>query len=231
MGEKQVKHSLSCPGCGETVLAEDKFCFHCGRRLKSAVPPHPSEPKVSRRHFPQWPLAVAGAMAVVLAVYVIHRENSGTSATVRATQTPKIHAKHQRTNLKPVVSTTTTYPPNLPSSAHWTPEVETYQNVQLSLRVPTSMAVNLGSSATRWVWGKPNTPYRVVMQVVSQKPSQASQSLGPQTFGTSITNSGGTATQSLYISWANHQWVEVQMVVPSSNSNWLGAIAESVRVS
>lgn len=226
---------LSCPRCHETILPEDKYCFHCGRRLQPSAATAPAEPSPRpRTRFPQWPLAVIGAAAVVFAVYEVHHQSHVIAVLQSRGQSriPRTHdAKLRR--LHPVVTTTTTYPANLPSSASWTPEVETYQNVQFGLRVPVGMNTPLQTSATsnRWVWGQPQTPDQVVLAVVSGKPADASVPLGANTYGTAIRRTGSVASQSLYIRWSSRQWVAVSMTVPASHIGWLGAIATSVRVS
>lgn len=224
---------LTCPRCGETILSEDKYCFHCGRRLQSAVDAGNNPPR-SRFRFPQWPLALVGIVAIAFAAYEVHHQSqvmahlqstgAGSSAVNRTGR--------RAVALHPVVTTTTTYPANLPSSASWTSEVETYRNVQFGLRVPVGMNTLLpSSSGSQWAWGEPNTPYKVVLSVVPARPAGATVALGPKTFGTAITRSGAVASQSLYINWAAHTWVQVSMAVPASHIYWLGSIAESVRVS
>lgn len=226
--EKSAQSHLRCPNCQETVLAEDVFCFHCGRRLKSSSKDSAAPSRAVR--FPQWPLAILGVAALILAGYVVRHEQSTLSAVQSA---PPAH--HARTTvpkvLHPVVTTRTTYPASVPSSAHWIPEVATYRNVQFSLRVPKSMDQPLTTGTTSWSWGALNTADRVVVEVVSGKPAAASVSLGAQTWGTPIVHLGNSASQDLYIQWASHQWVAVLMRVPGQDTPWLGSIAESVRVS
>lgn len=227
MGERTVKPRLTCPNCGETVLAEDVFCFHCGRRLKAAQSGPPNA--VSRR-FRQWPLAVAGVLAFIAAGYVIHHQQQQLT-DVTHTSVRGHHLKKTRVVLHPVVSTTTSYPSNLPSSAHWTVEVERYHTVQVSLRLPTSLAHLEKSSSTAWTWGATSTPDRVTLGIVGAKPGNASVSLGPNTWGTPIQNNATTASQNLYVEWTPGHWAEVLMTVPAQDEGWLGSIAESVRIS
>ncbi|NMP22100.1 zinc ribbon domain-containing protein [Sulfobacillus harzensis] len=227
MGERQARPHLSCPNCGETVLPDDVFCFHCGRRLKAAQ----SSPRPVPRHIGLWALALVGVLALVGAGYVIHHQQQALQAALQHQNSPKAKHRSGRVVLHPVVTTTTSYPANLPSSAHWTVEVETYHNVQLSLRLPTSLAHLKKSTSSQWVWGDPSFPYQVTLGVASSKPGAASVSLGTNTWGTPIAKSGSTAQQDLYIKWAPGNWAEVLMTVPSKDEGWLGAIAESVRVS
>jgi hypothetical protein len=189
----------------------------------------------SRTRFPQWPLAIIGAAAIAFAIYEIQHQShviaqlqsSGGQSGVSKTH----GAKHL--HLYPVVTTTTIYPPNVPSSASWTQEVESYQNVQFGLRVPVGMNTALKSSpaASRWSWGEPRTPYAVILAVVAAKPSDANVHLGANTFGTAISRKLAVASQSLYIHWSAHEWMEVSMTVPASHIAWLRVIATSVRIS
>lgn len=234
MPQTPMSHRLTCPRCGETILAEDKFCFHCGRRL--ATPPDQSEPlppeapKPTRR-FTQWPLALAGVAVLVLAGFEVHHQ-SQIIAKLRVADRAANSSPHRSNKpLKPVVSTTTTYPSNLPSSASWTPEVETYHNVQFGVRVPVAMNKAVSASSNQWTWGQPNTPYQVVLAVVVAKPASANVPLGAKTYGTPMKRNSTTASQDLYINWTTGKWVEVSMTVPASHWNWLGSIAKSVQVS
>ncbi|PSR21432.1 MAG: zinc ribbon domain-containing protein [Sulfobacillus acidophilus] len=236
MAEKAASPRLTCPQCGETVLPEDKFCFHCGRRLKVRQTPSVQESKP--RHFPQWPLALVGILALVLAGYVVHHESSTLARLPKRVASPNPisvpkRAPHAKVppSLHPVVTTTTTYPGSMPSSASWTPEVESYQNVQFEVRLPAAMHNALGASAGSWSWGTTNGLDRVTLSVVSAKPSSATVNLGPNTYGTSITQTASTASQNLFVTWAPHKWLEVSMTVPKGHVNWLGGIATSVRIS
>ena len=239
MPEKSASRRLNCPSCSETVLPEDTFCFHCGRRLKPKAAggvSAPNDVRPKRRRFTQWPLAVMGAIALLAAGYEVHHQ-SAIIANLRATQSG--HRQHFGDSgkkhgpvLHPVVtSTQTIYPANLPSPLSWTPEVETYRNVQFGLRVPKNLSASMGSSATQWTWGQANTPYRIVLSVVSAKTPAASVVLGPNTWGTPISRSSAAVSQDLFINWAGAKWVEVSMTVPASHVAWLQAIAKSVRVS
>ena len=149
--------------------------------------------------------------------------------------------------LHPVVTTRTTYPrparpsasPQLPrakpaaapSPGSWVMEQATYHSVQFHLAVPFGPSPTMTASPTAWTWGETHTPYHVTVSVVPGKPSSAAVTLGAKTCGTPIRHSARVASQQLYINWDRGQWVEVAMTVPRQHSNWLAAIAESVRVS
>lgn len=232
MPETSVPRRLTCPRCGETILSEDKFCFHCGRRLGEK--PSGTTAEIHPNRFAQWTLVAIGVVALVLAGYEVHHQSRVIAALQSRPASRGRSGSAGKTGsltLHPVVSTTTTYPTNLPSSAGWTSEVETYQRVQFGLRLPTGMNDVLSTSSTEWIWGKANTPYRVVLEVVANKPASASQTLGAQTYGTSIVKGSATASQALYINWASGKWVEVLMAVPVHHVNWLGSIAKSVQIS
>ena len=232
---RQAKAPLSCPKCGETILPDDKFCFHCGRRLlpkDSAATGLEDTAVRPPRSTAQWALAAVGVALLAGTGYVVHRQSVIIHRLEAQTHSTTGHLHNGKTPvLHPVVTTTTTYPPNLPSSAKWVPEVESYQKVQISLRLPSTLSTPLSSSATAWTWGRRGTGYGVNMDVVSQKPADASVNLGPQTFGTPIQKTSTSAEQALYITWDHHQWVEVKMTVPLSHIDWIGAIAKSVGVS
>jgi hypothetical protein len=110
-------------------------------------------------------------------------------------------------------------------------EHETYQRVQFSLAVPLSMKAGPAASSTSWTWVDPNTPFHVTMSVVSGRPRFASETLGPQTYGTPIVQSTTAASQELFVNWAGGKWVEIAMAVPLKDSNWRTVIAQSIRVS
>jgi hypothetical protein len=235
---QRVQH-VKCPQCGETVLPEDKFCFHCGRRLKAHVAERDEEG--AGRHIAEWPLAILGAIVIVGAAYTIHRQ---THLLGQLRSQPRQHVlpnhrgvAQQRLHptgplvLHPVVTTTTTYPRNIPSSASWTLVAETYHNVQITLRLPNSMTTPLSVARTAWVWGAARTPYRVSVAVVATRPPTATQVLGNGVYGTVIQRTSATAMQSLFIRWAGHAWLDVSMTVPGAHANWLASIAESVRIS
>ncbi len=230
---KQAKAALSCPKCGETILPDDKFCFHCGRRLlpKDGTPTDLKDTAARvRRPVAQWVLAFLAVGLLAGTGFIVHRQ----SVIIHRLEAQSRTGRSQNPNappIHPVVTTTTTYPPNLPSSAKWVPEVESYQKVQISLRVPASLSTSLLASAKAWRWGQHGTPFGVGLDVVSQKPASASVNLGPQTFGTSIQKTGTSAEQAMYITWDHHQWVEVQMTVPINHIDWLYAIAKTVGVS
>lgn len=230
MSGTSAPRKLSCPRCGETILTEDRFCFHCGVRLgPSAAEPVPgSRPK---KRFPQWPLAIIGALALILAAYVVHQRSRVIAGLKPPSSRAHVsHPAHGTLTLHPVVSTTTTYPSNT-SSRNWTEVVEKYQKVDFGVRLPNALNTSLSASKTEWVWGKPGTPYRIILGVVPGKPPSASINLGPKTYGTNIAKNSSTATQSLYINWAPGKWVEVFMTVPANQVSWLGGIAQSVRIS
>lgn len=237
MPGREAQRRLSCPQCGETVLSDDKFCFHCGKRLKDkdGASDLASDSGQSRR-YPQWPLAIIGLVALVFAGIIVARQ-SHTIARLKVAGSAHTHPPTKATPgkhivLHPVVTnTTTTYPGNLPSSAGWTPEVVTYHSVQIGLRLPSALTTSLGHSKTSWSWGHPSSPYQVMLNVVGGRASTASVALGPNTYGTPISQANGVSTQQLYVNWAPHQWVEVSMAVPKADANWLGSIAESVRIS
>lgn len=226
MTGKPVSGNTVCPRCGEAVMPEDQFCYRCGRRLESAA-----SSGSSKRWMTLGGQIAAAAVVLFVVADVAHQQihwlsrTSGPNGSIR-TQTHK-----SLPPLHPVLTTTTIYPPNWPTSAHLTPEVETYQNVTLSVAVPSTMATLLQTSANQWVWGIPHTGYRVVLGVVAGKSPAATVPLGPGTFGTPITNTASSASQSLYIEWAPNQWAEVLMTVPRSDSSWLEAIATHVRIS
>lgn len=239
MPETRMSQRLNCPRCGETILPDDKFCFHCGLRLARTQPPAP-EPAGSfaaRQRFPQWPLAVVGLLSLVLAGYIVHRQSALIARLTRSTPAqvsktvPHVHRTASNSVVLHPVVTTTIYPANLPPVQGWTAVAETYQNVQFGLRLPLALKSALNASPTAWTWGSPGTPYQVALDVVTGKPSSASTSLGPNTWGTPIRKTSTTASQALYINWAAHKWVEVSMVVPVSHIGWLASIASSVRVS
>jgi hypothetical protein len=190
------------------------------------------------RHFPQWPLAVVGIMALVVAGYEVHHVSNALSRLPASVASPKPTSGNKSPSaaktpsaLHPVVTTTTTYPGSMPSSAGWTPEVESYQNVQFEVRLPISMHTALGSSAGSWTWGTPHSLDRVTLSVVSAKPATATVHLGSNTYGTPIAQTASTASQNLFVTWAAQKWLEVSMTVPKSHVNWLGGIATSVRIS
>ncbi len=231
MSGTSAPRKLSCPRCGETILAEDKFCFHCGVRL-GAIAKASVQGSPPKKRFPQWPLAIIGAMALVLAAYVVHQRSRVIAGLKPPSSSAHVsHSGHGTLTLHPVVSTTTTYPSNSSSSRNWTEVVEKYQKVHFALRLPNDMNTSLSASKTEWVWGKSGTPYRIILGVVSGKPPSASTNLGPKTYGTNIVKHSSTATQSLYINWSAGKWVEVFMTVPANKVSWLEAIAQSVRVS
>lgn len=239
MGEKKIQTAMSCPKCGKTILPEDKFCFHCGRRLTNSPATHGpgnQNARPVRRRFSQWPLAIFGAGALILAAVVV-AHGSHVIAQLGASSKPspaRLHhsIKHKSsTVLHSAVTTTTTYPSNLPSSGSWTPEVETYNGAQITLRLPAAMSHAESSGATKWVWGAVGSPYQVTLAVVTGRSSSATIPLGPNTFGTAIIHAGGVTSQSLYVKWSNNDWIAVQMQVPNSHRGWLGSIAESVRIS
>lgn len=227
---------MTCPACSETVLPEDMFCFHCGRRLqpkKSTAGPKPSGSK--RLRFSQWPLAVVGAVALLAAGYEIHHQSAIIAHLEKGSPSAGAGLKSgqkKKVVLHPVVTTAKTiYPSNLPSTANWTPEVETYDNVQFGLSLPKAMSLPLNSSTTQWSWGKANSPYHVTLSVASGKTSGATVNLGPNTWGTAITHQNGVESQDLFIQWASQKWVEVAISVPAAHHDWLASIAQSVRVS
>ncbi|MCY0878968.1 MAG: zinc ribbon domain-containing protein [Firmicutes bacterium] len=240
MPEKQRAQHLKCPQCGETVLPDDKFCFHCGRRLKYSA----EETEGPERRVPEWPLAILGGMAMVGALYIIHHQTHllGQLRThLKPRPVAAAHAHQVRSRgraqppvpiaLHPVVTTTTTYPQHVPSSASWTLVQETYRNVRITLRVPHNMSATLSATPAAWIWGQPHTPYRVSVTVVSARPADATEALGTGVYGTAIQRTPSEAVQSLFIRWASNAWLDVSMAVPNAHVNWLAAIAESVRIS
>ncbi len=228
MSDISASKRLNCPRCGEIVSSEDKFCFHCGRRL----PPKPevvSRPP-SRRGW--WLLGILAVLVFLAGGYQMYHQSRVIASLNRQVRRLNASLKsYQSGQFHPVVTTTTSYPTGVSSSADWTPELEAYANVQFGLRVPNGMNQTLHASPSDWIWGEPHSPYQVALSVVGVKPAAASVVLGANTYGTTISRMAGTASQQLYVNWAPHKWVEVSMAVPASHTNWLEAIATSVQIS
>ena len=230
MSETSASRRLNCPKCGEMVLSEDKFCFHCGRRLTPQV----AAATRKKPGWRWWPLGILGALLLMALGYWVHRQSLVIARLKGEVSRLDASVKSRRplsNDLHPVVTTTTSYPGNMPSSANWSVEIKTYANVTFSIRVPNSMDQALTTPRGSWEWGDPNTPYQVGLAVTAAKPIRASVALGANTYGTVITRSGDAASQQLYVNWAPSHWVEVSMTVPTSHINWLEAIATSVRIS
>lgn len=245
------KFRLACSHCGETVLLDDKFCFHCGTRL-------PSHPFLAMRHrlvqigLSQWPLAIIGTAALLGSAYIVRHQSLVVAEALH--NRPHLHGRSSPVVRAPlvhavIVETTTTRPGNAHTSAtphsakpahqplnastsgSWVTEHASYQNIQVSLRVPWGTNPSRTVSPSSWAWGERNTPYHATVSVVSKKPGAAKRKLGPQTYGTPITRSATLASQTLVINWSGEKWLEVAIAVPSHNINWLATIAESIRIS
>ena len=227
MPESSASRRFDCPKCGQMVLSEDKFCFHCGRRLQ------PKDQAVAARkpRAAWWPAGILAALILVAAGYEIHHQ-SVVIAGLKSRFGVSLKSHHlQSGSLHPVVTTTTSYPPDMPSSANWSSEVKTYAKVQFGIRVPNGMDQALHASSSRWAWGEPHSPYEVSLSVVGAKSAAASTVLGSNTYGTPISRGQGTASQQLYVNWASHEWLLVSMTVPANHEDWLEAIATSVQIS
>ena len=118
--------------------------------------------------------------------------------------------------------------------AGWSTRSLHYQGATIGLTLPKSLTESATKvSSGEWEFANTgNRVYRVVVDALppSSNPPAGSSSLGPNAYGTPISQSGQVATQTLYIDWTGHAWIAVEMAVPASHSNWLGTIAQSVRI-
>ena len=145
---------------------------------------------------------------------------------------PKVHAKHSGapSTKKPKGLST---PPTIQSG--WSSQSVSYQGATINLTLPKSLTESISKvSSAEWRFANTgNSAYNVTVTALapSSSPPAGTNSLGPDAYGTPISDQGKTATQTLYVDWAGHAWVKVSMVVPVQDSSWLGSIAQSVRIS
>ncbi len=120
------------------------------------------------------------------------------------------------------------------ASGGWVGATEVYQGGQLSVTLPKTLSTLQSAAPGSWVWGSSNKALRgdeVSMAVTPEKTSGATEPLGADAYGTPISHTATTASQTLDIGWGSHGWVAFTMVVPLADESWLDTIASSAKVS
>ncbi len=164
-------------------------------------------------------------------------QSSTTPKPKAHTTVPKQPKPKIKTKTNPPPAKTKTKVPSTPPTilAGWTNESLPYHGATVSVTLPKSLTESASKiSASEWLFANTgNSAYNVQVSALpaSFTPPQGSTSLGPDAYGTPISKQGNVSSQTLYVDWTGHAWIAVAMAVPSKDSNWLGTIAQSVRIS
>lgn len=164
--------------------------------------------------------------------------SSSPPRTTKKTSTPPTPTKVKTANKKSskTPSSKKSHHSSAPPTilAGWSTQSLHYQGATIGLILPKSLTESATKvSSGEWKFTNTgNSVYGVVVDALppSSNPPAGSSSLGPNAYGTPIAQSGQVATQTLYIDWTGHAWIAVEMAVPANHSNWLGTIAQSVRI-
>lgn len=237
-------HPPMCPQCGQNVLPDDQFCFHCGANLAPQPRVGPS-PRLRKKR-PWWLYGLAGLVVVGLGSLIFRGHTSQKSAATPpknlSAASSRHHHSHQHPSTAPSTSTPASVSPGpTPSSTSsnnpgsgWITQTVPYNGGTVSLQLPSALSHVESQGGGQWVYGPSSgtsgTAGSVTLEIVGQKSSSATQSLGPGTYGTAITNQGSLVSQTLYVQWPQHGWVRVAMSVPGSQESWIRTIAQSVQI-
>ncbi len=213
-----------CPRCEKTIRAGDLFCRHCGLQLEPARSGTHGFRRVAY-------LAAVVVTAAVSAVVILHAVTTplalGPTTSTRG-QTATVSqpaATDSAANTSPSPTTSAT------ASRAWSTHSVNAHGVGFSLQLPTNWIASPTSRPDYWLWTAPNGVGQVTLVVKTYRNSGATESLGPNAYGTPITTStSGIASQQLDVKWAPQHWLWVTMKVPKSQLSRLGTIARSVNI-
>lgn len=213
-----------CPRCEKTIRAGDLFCRHCGLPLEAQR----SRSRGLRRI--GYVAAVIGT-AAVSAVVIAH------ALTTPIASGPTPQARGQSIAVSQPAATASAANSQAPSSSSsssgtWSTRSVRARGVGFSVQLPTNWIQSPLSRPGHWLWTAPNGVGKVTLAVKTYQNPSATESLGPNAYGTPITTlASGVASQQLDVKWAPHHWLWVTMKVPKSQISELGTIARSVNIS
>ncbi|MCL5013759.1 MAG: zinc ribbon domain-containing protein [Firmicutes bacterium] len=225
-----------------------------------AKPGSPSQATTAspvKKRIPRWPFVAAGVGVGVVAALVFgaHSQRMATTSALKpSSRSGKNLPTTQKTassspshsvspSPSPSSSPSASPSPSPSSSPGSNPSPSTgpslsgnfvnvstsFRGATLGLSLPQPLDHLESSSPGSWQWGSKKG--QVSLFVTAQRPADITQPLGPQTFGTAITQQGKVVSQSIYIHWTGHWWVGVAIQVPAKHESWLSRIAQSVHVS
>ncbi len=213
-----------CPQCDRIVRAGDIFCRHCGFRLEASAKGRRGPRRIA------YVAAVIGT-AAASGIVIFHAVNAPLAAGPQLVKRAQSVTAPQPTATSAVGATQSASPPSPSNTAtSWSRRTVSAHAVGFSLQLPSNWVESTNSTPDHWIWTAPSGPGKVVLAVRSYQNPNATESLGPNAYGTPITSANGVSSQQLDVKWSPHHWLWVTMQVPKSQISDLGTIARSVNI-